>query len=73
MKFQNCGHLMQSTDSLEKTLMLRKIEGKRGEGAKMIGWHHWLNEQECEETLRNSEGQKSLVFILHRFAESDIT
>ena len=28
-KLQNSGHLMQRTDSLEKTLMLGKIEGKR--------------------------------------------
>ena len=30
LKLQYFGHLMQRTDSLEKTLMLRKIEGKRG-------------------------------------------
>ena len=29
LKFQYFGHLMQGTDSLEKTLMLGKIEGKR--------------------------------------------
>ena len=29
LKFQNFGHLMQRTDSLEKTLMLEKIEGRR--------------------------------------------
>ena len=29
LKLQYFGHLMQRTDSLEKTLMLRKIEGKR--------------------------------------------
>ena len=29
LKLQHFGHLMQRTDSLEKTLMLRKIEGKR--------------------------------------------
>ena len=30
LKFQYFGHLMQRTDSLEKTLMLGKIEGRRG-------------------------------------------
>ena len=30
LKFQYFGHLMQSTDSSEKTLMLGKIEGRRG-------------------------------------------
>ena len=29
LKLQNFGYLMQRTDSLEKTLMLRKIEGRR--------------------------------------------
>ena len=40
LKLQTFGHLMQRTDSLEKTLMLGKIEGKRRRGwLKMI----WLN------------------------------
>ena len=29
LKFQNFGHLMQRADSLEKTLMLEKIEGRK--------------------------------------------
>ena len=47
MKLQYFGHLMQRTDSLEKTLMLGKIEGGRKRGMtedKMVGWHHGLNE-----------------------------
>ena len=32
LKFQYFGHLMQRTDSLEKTLMLGKIEGRRRRG-----------------------------------------
>ena len=32
LKLQYFGHLMQRTDSLEKTLMLRKIEGRRRRG-----------------------------------------
>ena len=32
LKFQYFGHLMRRTDSLEKTLMLGKIEGGRGRG-----------------------------------------
>ena len=27
----------------------------------MVGWYHWLNGYEFEQTLRNSEGQESLV------------
>ena len=36
MKLQYCDHLMQRTDSLEKTLMLRKIEGRRKRGQQRI-------------------------------------
>ena len=32
LKLQYFGHLMQRTDSLEKTLMLRKIEGRKRRG-----------------------------------------
>ena len=38
LKFQNFGHLMQRTDSLEKTLMLRKIEGRMRRGRQRMRW-----------------------------------
>ena len=38
LKLQHFGHLMQRTDSFEKTLMLRKIEGRRRRGQQRIGW-----------------------------------
>ena len=38
LKLQSFGHLMQRTDSLEKTLMLGKIEGRRRRGRQRIGW-----------------------------------
>ena len=37
LKLQNFGHLMQRTDSLEKTLMLGKIEGRKRRGQQRIG------------------------------------
>ena len=43
LKLQNFGHLMGRTDSLEKTLMMGKIEGRRRRGMtedEMVGWHH---------------------------------
>ena len=43
LKLQYFGYLMQRTDSLEKTLMLEKIEGRRRRGPRedeMVGWHH---------------------------------
>ena len=36
LKLQYFGHLMRRTDSLEKTLMLEKIEGRRRRGQQMI-------------------------------------
>ena len=54
---------MRRADSLEKTLMLGKIEGeKRGMTEnEMVGWHHRLNGYEFEQTLEDSKGQESLV------------
>ena len=38
LKLQYFGHLMQRADSLEKTLMLRKIEGRRRRSQQRIRW-----------------------------------
>ena len=38
LKLQYFGHLMQRTDSLEKTLMLGKIEGERRRGRQRMRW-----------------------------------
>ena len=38
LKLQYFGHLMQTADSLEKTLMLGKIEGKRRRGRQRMRW-----------------------------------
>ena len=38
LKLQYFGHLMQRTDSLEKTLMLGKIEGRRQRGRQRMRW-----------------------------------
>ena len=38
LKLQYFGHLMQKTDSLEKTLMLVKIEGRRRRGRQRMRW-----------------------------------
>ena len=49
LKLQNFGHLMWRADSLEKTLMLGKIEdgGEKGTTEdEMAGWHHRLNGHE---------------------------
>ena len=38
LKLQYFGHLMRRTDSLEKTLMLGKIEGRRRRGQQRMRW-----------------------------------
>jgi len=38
LKLQYFGHLMRRSDSLEKTLMLGKIEGRRRRGLQRMGW-----------------------------------
>ena len=54
---------MQRADSLEKTLMLGKIESGKKKGAtedEMVGWHHWLNGHEFEQAQRDGEGQGAM-------------
>ena len=45
LKLQYFDHLMRRADSLEKTLMLGKIEGRRRRTTEdeIVGWHHRLN------------------------------
>ena len=43
LKFSHLGHLMRRVDSLEKTLMLGKNEGKRRTGQQRMGWLGGIN------------------------------
>ena len=64
LKLQYPGHLMQRANSLEKTLRLAKIEGRRRKGqqsTKWFRWHHQLNGQESEQTPGEGKGQGNLV------------
>ena len=63
LKLQYFGHLMWRVDSLEKTLMLGKIEGRRRRGrqSEMVGWHHQLNGLEFEQALGDGDGQGGLA------------
>ena len=66
LKLQYFGHLMQRADSLEKTLMLGKIEGKRQGGTtkdEMVGWHHRLDGCEFEQAPGVGDGQGSLPLL----------
>ena len=57
LKLQYFGHLMERTDSLEKTLMLGKIEGRRRWGWQRMSWLDW---HEFEQALGVGVGQGSL-------------
>ena len=65
LKFQYFGHPMRRTDSLEKSLMLGKMEGGRGRGradrGEMVGWHHQLNGHEFKQAPGVGDGQGSLA------------
>ena len=62
-------------DSLEKTLMPEKTEGRRSVWqAEMVGWNHWLSGHEFEQILGDSRGQRSLACWSPRgHKESDMT
>ena len=44
LKLQYFGHLMRRVDSLEKTLMLEKIEGRRRRGKQRMRWLHGITD-----------------------------
>ena len=77
VKLQYFGHLMRRADSLENTLILGKIEGRRRRGRQedeMVGWHHQLNGDEFEQTPGNGEEKGSLTYCsLLSHKESDTT
>ena len=63
LKLQYFGHLIWRTDSLEKTLMMEKIEGggKVMTEDEMVGWHHQLDGHEFEQASGAGDEQGSLV------------
>ena len=66
LKLQCFSNLTQRTASLEKTLMLGKIEGRRRDDPpwtedEMVGWHHWLNGREFEQAPGAGDGQGDLA------------
>ena len=66
LKLQYFGHLMLRTDSLEKTVMLGKIEGRRRRGLQRMRywWHHWLDIHKSEQTLGVGDGQERKPDVL---------
>ena len=72
LKLQYFGHLIRRVDSLEKTLMLGGIGGRRRRGRQdeMAGWHHWLDRHEFEWTLGVGDGQGGLACCDYGVAKS---
>ena len=64
LKLQYFGHLMRKSWLIGKDPDTRKDWGQEEKGTtevEMDGWHHWLNGHEFEQTLGDSEEQRSLV------------
>ena len=76
LKLQSFGHLMQRTDSLEKTLMLGKIEGRRRRGRQRMRWLDVItdsvdmNWSKLQEMVKDREAWDAAV---HGFTKSDTT
>ena len=69
MKLQYFGHLMRRVDSLEKTLMLGKIEDRRRRAQQRMRWLDGITD-----SMGESEGHESLVCCsLRGHKESDVT
>ena len=64
LKLQYFGHLMQRTDSLEKTLMLGKIDGRKRRGGQRMKWLNGIIDSKdvsLSKLWGDSEGQGSLT------------
>ena len=71
LKLQYFGHLMGTTDSFEKTLMLVKIEGgRRRTEDEMVGWHHRLDGQEFGELQELFMDREAWCAVIHGVTKS---
>ena len=76
LKLQYFGHLMWRADSLEKTLMLGKIEGGRRRGwqrRRWFGWYHKSMDMSLSKLHELVMDREASCATIHGFAESDVT